>query len=106
MTDDCFVMQVLSSGEEIKLQRNALVVLEYPTGHEPVSGVCPALRSPPAGALSWRAADLLPGVPACRTFRTRRTRRSRGSSSMSLPTSRQGRWRSSSYLVRGQLRGR
>lgn len=38
-------IKVLATGEEVKLQRNALVVLEYPTGNEPVSRLPAAWRS-------------------------------------------------------------
>eukprot|EP00887_Chlorella_sp_A99_P006494 scaffold3.g6494.t1 len=40
--------QVLSTGEEVKLQRNALQVLEYPTGNEPVRA-CNVSRSQGVG---------------------------------------------------------
>ena len=61
------LLQVLQTGEEIKLQRNALHVVQFPTGHEAVSpSPLPAAAPPPSlpPIVGFRPAqDLIPLPP-------------------------------------------
>lgn len=79
--------QVLPSGEEVKLQRNALEVLERPSGHEPVRDTFGALVCVDCGAGGGSLRGILgrlqygtptsPPLPPCfcRIFPRKRRRR-------------------------------
>lgn len=68
---DAIALQVLSNGKEVKLQRNALSVLEAPSGYEEVRQ-CMERRVPQPMSTCWQRANRVECcLRICRTTTTR-----------------------------------